>query len=221
MGWRAIRIGLDRPAILRQQLRALIRAAAGRPLAIMFPMVAEVAEFDQARRLLDMELARAAARGIETPADCRAGVMLEVPALLWQFDTIVRRADFVSVGSNDLVQFLFASDRGNPRLAERYDVLAPSVINLLRSVRETCDRLDTPVSICGEMAGEPLEAMALVGLGFRNLSMAPPTIGPVKEMIRSLDHGALVTYLDQLRDVADHSLRSKLASFARDHDVTF
>ncbi|MGH7005973.1 MAG: putative PEP-binding protein, partial [Alphaproteobacteria bacterium] len=223
MGWRAIRIGLDHPALLRRQLRALVRAAAGRDLIVMFPMIAEVAEFDAAKRLLDLELARARAREAASPKSVKVGAMLEVPALLFQLPALVARADFLSVGSNDLVQFLFASDRGNPRLAQRYDVLAPAVLNLLRQLCGTCgaarDGVGIPLTLCGEMAGDPLEAMALLGLGFRQLSMAAPNVGPVKAMVRSLALGRLTEYLEEICVSADHSLRSKLAAFARDHGV--
>lgn len=223
MGWRAIRIALDRPAILRQQLRALIAASAGRPLQVMFPMIAEVAEFRAARRLLEMELDRAKRNEAEPPSTVEIGVMLEVPALAYQLPILAEEADFISVGSNDLLQFLFASDRGNPRLAQRYEALAPPVIALLRSIAETCRSArggaGTRLSLCGEMAGNPLEAMALIGLGFRNLSMAAPSIGPVKEMVRSLDVPRLTEYLDSLAQSADHSLRPKLTAFARDHGV--
>ncbi|MEM9684785.1 MAG: phosphoenolpyruvate--protein phosphotransferase, partial [Pseudomonadota bacterium] len=223
MGWRAIRIALDRPAILRQQLRALIAACAERPLQVMFPMIAEMAEFLAARRLLDLELKRAADNGQEPPSSVEVGVMLEVPALAYQLPILAEEADFISVGSNDLLQFLFASDRGNPRLAQRYDGLAPPVVSLLRSIAETCAAArggaGTRLSLCGEMAGNPLEAMALIGLGFRYLSMAAPSIGPVKEMVRSLDVPRLTDYLDSLVRSADHSLGPKLTAFARDHGV--
>jgi phosphotransferase system enzyme I (PtsP) len=223
MGWRAIRIGLDHPALLRRQLRALVRAASGRELNVMFPMIAEMAEFEAAKRLLDLELARAEARGVIPPKTLKVGAMLEVPALFFQLPALVERADFLSVGSNDLVQFLFASDRGNPRLAQRYDVLAPPVLTLLRHLADACrvarGHAGIPVTLCGEMAGDPLEAMALIGLGYRQLSMAAPNIGPVKAMVRSLEWRRLAEYLDGLRDRTDHSLRAKLLAFARDHEV--
>lgn len=223
MGWRAIRIGLDHPALLRRQLRALVRAASGRELNVMFPMIAEVAEFAAARRLLDLELARCTARGMAPPKTIRVGAMIEVPALLFQLPALTERADFVSVGSNDLIQFLFASDRGNPRLAQRYDVLAPPVLSLLRHLVQTCRAArggkGIPLTLCGEMAGDPLEAMALIGLGFRQLSMAAPNVGPVKAMVRSIALGHLAEYLSELRESCDHSLRSKLLAFARDHGV--
>ncbi len=219
MGWRSIRIALDRPAMLRQQLRALIRATSGATLTVMFPMIAEVSEFVAARRLLDMELERAQVRDQPPPKTVRVGVMLEVPSLAWQLPPLLRRADFVSVGSNDLFQFLFASDRGNPRLAERYDPLSPAALLLLRDIVGNCEAAGKDVALCGEMAGRPLEAMALIGLGFRNLSMFPGEIGPVKAMIRSLSVQPLRDYMQELTDLEDHSLRERLRNFANDHGI--
>ncbi len=219
MGWRAIRIGLDRPAILRQQLRALVSAAAGRPLNVMFPMIAHLPEFEAARELLERELARARAAGMPPPASVRVGLMLEVPALLWQLPVVLARADFLSLGSNDLRQFLFATDRGNPRLSERYDVLSPSMLGFIREVVRHCASAGVPLSVCGEMAGHPVEAMALIGLGVRNLSMSPRSIGPVGSMVRSLDATLLGAYMAGLVSGPDGSLRCKLTVFARDHGV--
>jgi phosphotransferase system enzyme I (PtsP) len=219
MGWRAIRIGLDRPAMLRQQLRALIRAAEARTLFVKFPMVAEVAEFERARTLVDVELARAAKEGRVLPESIKIGVMLEVPALLWQLPALCERIDFLSIGTNDLLQFLFACDRGNPRLAERYDPLSAPMLALFREVIAHTQTAGVPLSMCGDMAGNPLEAMALIAVGFRTLSMAPTSIGPVKTMIRSLDAGAVADYVDEIGGRPDHSLRPKLEAYARDHDI--
>ena len=219
MGWRAIRIGLDRPAMLRQQLRALRRAAAGQDLMVKFPMIAEISELERARDLLDRELARAAAEGHDPPRSVKIGVMLEVPALLWQLPALLERVDFLSIGTNDLAQFLFACDRGNPRLADRYDLLSAPMIALFRDVIEETRAAQVPLSMCGEMASSPIEAMLLIGLGFRTLSLTATAIGPVKAMIRSLDAGALALYLDEIADRPDHSLRSKLEAYARDHTV--
>ena len=219
MGWRAIRIGLDRPAMLRGQLRALLRAAAGRDLCVKFPMISEVAEFETAKTLLDRERARIAAEGGEGPRSLSVGVMLEVPALLWQLPALLRRVDFLSLGTNDLAQFIFACDRGNPRLAERYDLLSPPMLALLRHLVRACAAAGKPLSICGEMAGNPIEAMVLIALGFRRLSMAPTAIGPVKTMIRSLDAGALARYLDEIAERPDHSLRRWFEAYASDHGV--
>jgi phosphotransferase system enzyme I (PtsP) len=219
MGWRAIRIGLDRPAMLRQQLRALLRAAAGRDLWVKFPMIAEVAELERARALLERERARARSDGYEPPSSVKIGVMLEVPSLLWQLPALLGRIDFLSIGTNDLAQFLFACDRGNPRLADRYDLLSAPMIALLRDVVGKCAGAGVPLSMCGEMAGNPIEAMMLIGLGFRTLSMTATAIGPVKTMIRSLDADSLAGYLDEIGDRPDHSLRHRLEAYARDHAI--
>ena len=219
MGWRAIRIGLDRPAMLRQQLRALIRAARARTLFVKFPMVAEVAELERARALVDMELALAAKEGGVLPESIKIGVMLEVPSLLWQLPMLCERIDFLSIGTNDLLQFLFACDRGNPRLAERYDPLSAPMLALFREVIARTRTAGVSLSMCGDMAGNPIEAMALIALGFRTLSMAASSIGPVKTMIRSLDAGAVADYLDEIGSRPDHSLRPKLEAYARDHDI--
>ena len=219
MGWRAIRIGLDRPAMLREQLRALVRAAEGRHLLVKFPMIAEIPEFERARALLDLELARAATEGRIPPASVKIGVMLEVPALLWQLPRLCERIDFLSIGTNDLLQFLFACDRGNPRLADRYDPLSAPMLALLREVVAQTGVSSVPLSMCGEMAGNPIEAMVLIALGFRTLSMAGTAIGPVKTMIRSLDAAVVAEYVDEIGARPDHSLRSKLEAYAHDHAI--
>ena len=214
MGWRAIRVSLDRPALMRQQLRALIRGAGGRELDVMFPMVAEVAEFEAARELLDIELARERANGRILPVTVRAGVMLEVPSLAFQLPTLLKRVDFLSVGSNDLGQFLFAQDRGDARLANRYDMLSPIVLKFLSRIVAECDARSIPLSLCGEMASKPLEAMALLGLGFRRISLSPAAMGPVKSMIRELDVAALARQLPDLQEGPEHSVRDALRTIA-------
>lgn len=219
LGWRALRMALDRPTILRGQLRALLAAAAGRTLHVMFPMVAEVAELEAARRLLDMEIERARRHGAGLPDRIEVGAMLEVPSLYWQLPALLRRVDFLSVGSNDLFQFLFACDRGNPALADRYDMLSPPALSFFRDLIERCRAAGVRLSICGEVASQPLEAMALIGLGLRHLSMAPREVGPIKAMLRSLEAGKLKQYLRRLLDLPDHSLRGRLQAYAHDHGV--
>ncbi len=219
MGWRAMRMVLDRPAVLRTQLRALLRSAQGRSLHVMFPMVAEVAEFEAARRVLDMELERARKLGQQPPTPLRLGTMLEVPSLFWHLPALLPRIDFLSIGSNDLMQFLFACDRGNPELVDRYDVLSPPVLSFLRELVERCRRAGVSLSICGEMASRPLEAMTLLGLGVRQLSVTPADVGPVKAMVRSLRCGDLAHYLEHLYDLPDHSVRGRLRHYALDHGV--
>lgn len=219
MGWRAIRIGLDRPAMLRRQLRALLQAANGRPLSVMFPMIADVAELLGARRLLDLELDRAKSRGGALPERLRVGVMFEVPALAWQLDSLLPLVDFISVGTNDLLQFLYAADRGNSRLAGRYDNLSPALLRLLHFVVEKVRPTGVDLTVCGEMAGRPVEALALLAIGVRTLSMSPGAIGPVKAMVRSLDLGEATKFLSSMLTRPDRPLRETLRLFAADHAV--
>jgi phosphotransferase system enzyme I (PtsP) len=219
MGYRAIRLSLDKPLMLREQLRAMLRAAAGRRLDLMFPMIAEVAELDAARALLDLEVEREKSRGRPTPELLRVGTMLEVPALFWQLPALCRRVDFISVGSNDLLQFFFASDRGNPHLAGRYDPLSPPVLTFLSALVEQATAAGKPTMLCGDLASRPLEAMALVGLGFRGLSMPAASIGPVKEMVRRLELAPLARYLRGLMSLPDHSVREKLRIYAQEHGI--
>ncbi len=219
MGWRAIRVSFDRPAVLRQQLRALIQAAAGQDLYVMFPMIAEVGEFRFGRYLLDAEMARITAANGELPRQVKVGAMLEVPALLFQLGTLLPEIDFLSIGTNDLFQFLFASDRGNYRISERYDVLSPVAFRVLKSIIDQCDEAGVPVSLCGEMAGRPLDAMALLGLGFRRLSLAPPALGAVKAMLRTVHLGLLQDFIDSLCRCDQKSVRDRLRCFAQDHNV--
>ena len=219
MGWRAIRIGLDRPAMLRRQLRALIQAANGRPLSVMFPMIAEVAELLRARALLDLELERARRRGQAAPGRLRVGVMFEVPALAWQLDSLLPHIDFISVGTNDLLQFLFAADRGNSRLAGRYDSLSPALLRLLHFVVEKARPAGVDLAVCGEMAGRPVEALALLAVGVRTLSMSPGAIGPIKAMIRSLDLAEATGFVRSALAQPDRPLRETLRLFAADHAI--
>jgi phosphotransferase system enzyme I (PtsP) len=219
LGWRALRMALDRPALLRLQLRGLLRAAAGSNLDVMFPMVSESQEFARAKALVDKEANFLTAHGHELPREIRLGIMLEVPAMIWQLDEIANDVDFVSIGSNDLLQFLFASDRENPALAHRYDPLSAVVLRVLRQVVETCARHAVPVTLCGEMAGRPLEAMALIGLGLRSISMDSAAIGPVKEMLGKLDAGRLEGELLAALDKPNGSLRPLLKQFAKAHKL--
>ena len=219
MGWRAIRISIDRPSLLRQQLRALIRAASGGELRVMFPMITEMGEFDAARSLLDMEMKREEEQGGVLPEKLKVGATLEVPALVFQLPALLEVVDFISIGSNDLFQFMFACDRGNPRISERYDILSPFALSFLRSVLDQCRAADIPVSLCGEAAGRPLEAMALIGMGFDNISLTPPAVGPVKTMVRSLNAGPLGEYMETLYDLKRQNVREKLKSYAIDHGV--
>jgi phosphotransferase system enzyme I (PtsP) len=215
LGWRAVRMGLDRPALLRLQLRALIAASQGRPLKIMFPLVASVDEFRAARALVDQEVAWAHRRGRPEPARLDVGAMIEAPSVIWHLDALLPMTDFVSVGTNDLMQYLFAADRGNPRVSERYDFLSPPALRALEMIQKACAETGTPVSVCGEMAGRPLEAFALVALGFEALSMPPAGIGPVKQMVLSCDRAAARRGVQSLIRSTAGSIRNEVETLAR------
>jgi len=220
LGWRALRIALDRPALLRYQVRALLCASAGKTLRLLLPMVTDVAEFNAARALIDKELERARLLSQPQPKQTLVGAMLEVPALMFTLPQILRSADFVSIGSNDLLQFVFAVDRTNPRVSRRYDALNPAALTLVRQIVRSALDAGGDVSLCGEIAGRPLEAMALIGLGLRTLSMQPANIGPVRMMVRSIDTREISEFVERLCGRTDHSLRTRLTAFAAERGVT-
>ena len=221
LGWRAIRIGLDRPGLLRAQVRALLKAAGGRPLKIMFPMVATCDEFERAKQIVEREKAHLANHGHPLPSDLKLGVMLEVPSLLFQLKEICESADFISLGTNDLMQFLFASDRENRRVADRFDPLSAPMLRALNMVVEQAQASGCLATVCGEIGGRPLEAMALIGLGFRSLSMSPSSIGPVKAMLLEMNVAELsVLIREELKNAGGgETLRPKLAHFAETHGI--
>lgn len=221
LGWRAIRIGLDRPGLLRSQLRALLRAGGGRDMRIMFPMIASAAEFDAAKALVGRELAHLRLHGYAAPADVKLGAMVEVPALLWELDELARRVDFLSVGTNDLMQYLFAVDRDNKRVSGRFDPLAPPMLRALKSIADAGRARNVPVTLCGELGGKPLTALALLAIGFRHLSMSPSSLGPVKAMLLSLDVADAAAHVDRLISRSDGaaSIRPDLAAYAERHNL--
>jgi phosphotransferase system enzyme I (PtsP) len=219
LGWRAIRLGLDRPGLLRTQVRALLRATAGLELRLLLPMVTAVGEVDMARAVIERELDLLRRRAATGPTTVLLGVMIEVPSLLYELDALLPRVDFVSVGSNDLLQYFFAADRNNPRVASRYDPLSATPLRALAAIAEAAGRHDRPLSLCGEMAGRPLEAMALIGLGYRAISMAPASVGPVKSMILSLEAGELQRWLADVLAKAEGSIRAQLKRYAEEHAV--
>jgi phosphotransferase system enzyme I (PtsP) len=219
LGWRAIRIALDRPGLFRTQTRALLTAAAGRELKLMLPFLTHVKEFIDARRLIDKDLAHLRRHGRPGPTKISLGAMIEVPAMLWQLDEIFSKVDFVSVGSNDLLQFIFAADRGNVRVASRFDVLSPTALRVLRQIVVQAEKYKVPVTLCGEMAGKPLEAMALIGLGYRSISMAPASVGPVKAMILSVSAAEIQRYVLDLIEHNREDIRARLTDFANAHDI--
>ncbi|MFO1242424.1 MAG: phosphoenolpyruvate--protein phosphotransferase [Rickettsiales bacterium] len=220
LGWRATRIGLDRPKLLKDQFQALLSAAAGETLHVMFPMIATVKEFQNAKSLLIQEQERFALNKFPLPKSIKVGAMLEIPSLLFDLDVLLKEVDFLSIGSNDLLQYLFAADRCNEEVADRYDTLDSIVIRVLSQVAERCKNANVPLGFCGDMATRPLEAMALLAAGIRSLSVPPPVIGPLKAMIRSLDLAHLKHTLDYRMQMRSGSMRSFLHAYASDHGVT-
>ncbi|HXH52588.1 MAG TPA: phosphoenolpyruvate--protein phosphotransferase [Sphingomicrobium sp.] len=220
MGWRALRLSLDRSTLMKAQARALIEAAAGRVLRVMFPMISEPWEYDDARRLFEEQVAWAQSANRPLPSRIEFGAMLEVPSLAEMLDQLLPNVDFLSIGTNDLTQFLFAADRADPRLAERYDWLSPAILRFLKRILDTARDAQVPVRICGEMAGRPLEAMALIAIGAENFSITPAAVGPIKAMIRTLDAAAARARIDQLLRRPPRNLRKALADWARRHSVS-
>lgn len=219
MGWRALRLALEREGLMKAQARALLEAGSGRTLHVMFPMVSEAWEFDEAKALFEAQRVWLAGRGRRLPIEVRYGAMLEVPALAEQLDLILPNVDFLSIGTNDLTQFLFAADRANPKLAERYDWLSPSILRFLRRVVEPARAAGVRVGVCGEMGGRPLEAMALIGLGLDRLSITPAAVGPVKAMIRSLDRAAITGEMTRLLAHPVRDMRGALGAWAATNGV--
>jgi phosphotransferase system enzyme I (PtsP) len=219
LGWRAVRMGLDRPAVLRMQLRALIQAASGRELHIMFPLIATVDEFRAARRLVDDEIDWGRRRGRPSPSPLRVGAMIEAPSVVWHLDALLPLTDFVSVGTNDLMQYMFAADRGNPKVSDRYDPLSPPALRALKSIADHGRQTGTPVSVCGELAGRPLEAFTLIALGFERLSMPPTGIGPVKRMVLSVDLEAARRGVAGLLLSGSGTVRNEIETLARKLNV--
>jgi phosphotransferase system enzyme I (PtsP) len=216
LGWRAIRLGLDRPGLLRTQIRALLDAAAERELRIMFPMVTTVDEFDQAKAFVEKELTHLRRHGHTLPERVHVGVMVEVPALLYQLDELLKRVDFLSVGSNDLMQFMFAADRSNTRLANRFDPISPPLLRALKEIADKARAAKKPVTLCGELASQPIGALALIAIGYRSLSLSGSAVGPVKAMVLDLDAAGATAAIQPLLDGSGGkgTVRQKLEAFA-------
>ncbi|MES3056649.1 phosphoenolpyruvate--protein phosphotransferase [Sphingomonas faeni] len=219
MGWRALRLGLERDGLMKVQARALLEAAAGRTLNVMFPMVSEPWEFDEARALFEAQRHWLEGRGRKLPLAIRYGAMLEVPALAEMLDVLLPRIEFLSIGTNDLTQFLFAADRANPKLAERYDWLSPSILRFIARLVPPTRDAKVDLAVCGEMGGRPLEAMALIGLGIERLSITPAAVGPIKAMTRSLDRAALTVYMAGLLADPPRDMRGALTNWATENGV--
>lgn len=221
LGWRAIRLTLDKPALMRTQLRAFLKASGGRELRLMLPMVTEVGEINRTRQLIDREVAYLSRFGHALPTRIKLGAMVEVPALLFQLDELMQAVDFVSVGSNDLFQFMMAIDRGNAEMSHRFDQLSVSFLRALRCIIEAGKRNNTPVTLCGEMAGRPLIALALLGLGFTRISMTPSAIGPIKAMLLDVDVQNLQEQLlEELNKPHVKSLHNWMQWYAQEHAIS-
>ena len=217
LGWRGVRVGLDRPAIMSGQIRAILNAIGNQTLYIMFPMVSDLGEYRTVRTILNTELKKATTQ----PRGIKIGVMMEVPSLLWQMPELLKEIDFLSVGSNDLLQYLYAIDRTNPSVAARFDPLSPAFLRVLKLIADECRNYNVSFSLCGEMAGRPLDALVLLGLGYRALSMSSHAVGPIKNLIRGLNLSGFSRYLEDLmiRFPALPSYRGMLKSYARDHGL--
>ena len=214
IGWRAVRMSLDRKGLLRTQLRALFKATVGGELRLMVPMITTTREMVEVKHIVDAELGRARRKGMPCPERVRLGAMFEVPSLLFELDELFKIVDFVSIGTNDLMQFLFAADRTNAMVGSRYDVLSRAPLRALKQILAAGIRHNVPITVCGEMAGRPIDAMALVALGFRSVSMAPAAVGPVKAMLLSLDISDAARELERLIDRGEKDIRHSLVRFA-------
>ncbi|GHH01040.1 phosphoenolpyruvate--protein phosphotransferase [Pseudodonghicola xiamenensis] len=215
LGWRAIRVGLDKPGVMRMQLQALLRAAAGRPLSLMFPFVAQFEEYREARAEVDKMVERERKLGHVLPERIEVGAMLETPSLAFAPQKFFDEVGFLSIGGNDLKQFFFAADRENERVRRRYDTLNVSFLSLIERIVERCDRSGTPLSFCGEDAGRPVEALCLAAIGIRTLSMRPASIGPVKSLLHRVDLGELRKRIIDARHRGDQSVRPAVLEYLR------
>ena len=219
LGWRALRLSLDHAGLMKAQARALIEAAAGRTLNVMFPMVSEPWEFDAAKAIFEGQIAFLSKQKKLLPNKIRYGAMLEVPALAETLDILLPKINFLSIGTNDLTQFLFAADRADPRLAERYDWLSPAILRFIRRVVKATEGHDVDVAVCGEMGGRTLEALALIGVGIHRLSITPAAVGPIKAMIRSTNHSDIRPKMDELLNTPTENLRESLTAWANSQGI--
>ena len=219
MGWRALRLALEREGLLKVQARALLEGAAGRELNVMFPMVSEPWEFDAAKDVFTGQLDFLRKQRKVLPSSIRYGVMLEVPSLAETLDQLLPRVSFISIGTNDLTQFLFAADRANPALAERYDWLSPAILRFLKRVLVNCAGSPVDIGVCGEMGGRRLEALALIGLGIRRLSITPAAVGPIKELVRKIDTREIATAMTGWLASPPPTMRATLQSWAEERGI--
>lgn len=214
MGWRAIRIGLDRPSIFRQQIRALLRASHDQDLYLMFPMIGDTNEIETAKKYVELEIDREKELKKPLPSSLKIGITLEIPSLVWNLETVVQMVDFISVGSNDLFQFFHACDRGNPLVSERYDILNTPFLRLLDFIQTTISSYNVPLSLCGEMASNPIGALVLLGLGYTKLSLNSPSYLSIKNMIPHVEVKKVQSYIKSLLLESSSSIREKIVAYA-------
>ncbi|HLV07666.1 MAG TPA: phosphoenolpyruvate--protein phosphotransferase [Croceibacterium sp.] len=219
MGWRALRLALEREGLLKIQARALMEASAGRSLNVMFPMVSEPWEFDAAKAVFDKQLEFLKRTRHTLPEAIRYGVMLEVPSLAETLDLLIPKVSFISVGTNDLTQFLFAADRANPKLAERYDWVSPAILRFLRRVVTATVGQPVQLGVCGEMGGRRLEALALLGIGVRRLSITPAAVGPIKELVRKVDTAEIEETMTAWLAAPPRNMREALREWAEEREI--
>ena len=219
LGWRGMRVSLDKPTLLRQQVRALMRASQGKELRLLFPMISDLSEYREARRAVEQERHRAHENNEPLPSSIAYGVMLEVPAIVDQLELLLTEVDFLSIGTNDLFQFFYACDRANPAVSTRYDVLSSSFLNYLRHIRVACERAGVPINICGEMAGKPLEALALLAIGYNSLSMSGSAAGILKKEILNFPLQAAKQFMDTSLTSYSPSLRKNFQTFLEEHQI--
>ena len=219
LGWRAIRVGLDKPGVLRMQLQALLRAANGRPLKVMFPFIAQYDEYKAAKAEMDKAIEREKRLGHKLPSDLQTGAMLETPSLGFAPQKFFEEVEFISIGGNDLKQFFFAADRENERVRRRYDTLNVSFLSFIESIVRRCDDTNTPVSFCGEDAGRPIEALCLAAMGLRVLSMRPASIGPVKSLLRRTNLSEVHEVICEARERGDQSVRQAVMDYLKKTDT--
>jgi phosphotransferase system enzyme I (PtsP) len=215
MGWRAIRLMLDKPGVMKMQLQALLRAADGRPCRIMFPFIAQLNEWRDAKAMLERVLEGEARLGHPIPSEVKVGAMLETPSLAFAPDKFFEECDFISIGGNDLKQFFYAADRENERVRRRYDTLNVSFLSFIELVAKRCTEMNTPVSFCGEDAGRPIEALCFAAMGLRSLSMRPASIGPVKQMLRGTNLADAREVINEARVSGSQSVRPALVEWIK------
>ena len=202
MGWRSIRLSTAHPEFFMTQLRAILRAGVYGQVSLLFPMISTLEEVQRLKRMVIRARQALEREGVPFGENIPLGVMLEVPAAALCIDALLEEVDFVSIGSNDLIQYLMAADRDNPKVAHLCEPFSPALMRLLNQVIQACNQRGTPVTLCGEMAGRPRCVLPLLGMGLRRMSMSPAFVPSIKEMVR-------LTTLPRARDVADRILQMK------------